>query len=73
MPNPDLIHVYGKILLHLLKVVFEQTSMYFDSWQLEQGEVPYMLLVQLEKGEMQTEPTYTYQYATIQSSAMVPH
>lgn len=73
MPNPDLTHIYGKILLHLLKVFFEQTSMYFDSWQLEQGEVPYMLLVQLEKSEMQTEPTYTYQYPTVQSPAMVPH
>lgn len=66
-------HVYGKLLLYLLEVVFEQTSMYFDSWQLEQVEVPYMFLVHLEKGEMQTEPTYTYQYPTVQSPAMVPH
>lgn len=65
-------HVYGKLLLYLSEVVFEQTSMYFD-WQLEQAEAPYMFLVHLEKGEMQTAPTYTYQYPTVQSPAMVPH
>lgn len=73
MLNPDLMLVYGKILLYILEVVFVQTRMHFDSWQLEQGEVPYMFLVCVEKGEMQTELTYTYQYPTVQSPAMVPH
>lgn len=38
--------VYRKILLYLLQVVFEQTSMYIlTAGKLEQGEVPYKLLV----------------------------
>lgn len=45
-PNPDLMRVYRKILLYLLQVVFEQTSMYIlTAGKLEQGEVPYKLLV----------------------------
>lgn len=41
--------------------------------QLEQEEVPYKLLVWLEKGETKTEPKYAYQYPTVQSQAMVPY
>lgn len=61
MPNTDLMHVYRKILLHLLEVVFEQTSMsILTAGKIEQGEVPYKLLVQLKKGEMETEPRCAY-------------
>ena len=74
MPNPDLMHVYRKILLYLLEVGFEQTSTsILTAGKLEQGEVPYKLLVWLETGEMQTEPRCAYQYPTVQSQAMVPH
>lgn len=73
MPNPYLIHVYRKILLYLFKVVFEQASIStLTAGKLEQ-EVRYKLLVQLEKGEMQTEPRYASRYPTVQSQAMVPH
>lgn len=65
-------YVYEKIVLYLLEVGFERTSTYLHSWQLEQG-TPYMLLVCLDKSEMQTEAAYTYQYPTVQSPAMVPH
>lgn len=41
--------------------------------QLQQEEVPYKLLVWLEKGETKTEPKYAYQYPTVQSQAMVPY
>lgn len=56
MLNPDLIYVYIKILLYLFKVVFEQASISTLTAGKLQQEVPYELLVQLEKGEMQAEP-----------------
>lgn len=55
MLNPDLIYVYIKILLYLFKVVFEQASISTLTAGKLQQEVPYELLVQLEKGEMQAE------------------
>jgi len=72
-PNPDLTGVHWKILPCLLGAGFEQTSMAtLTAGKLDQ-EVPYKLLVRLEKGEMQTEPRRAYQYPTVQSQATVPH
>lgn len=73
MLNPDLIYVYIKILLYLFKVVFEQASISTLTAGKLQQEVPYELLVQLEKGEMQAEPWCASWYPTVQSQAMVPY
>lgn len=46
--------------MHLLEVVFEQTSMSILTARKIEQEVPYKLLVQLQKGEMETEPRCAY-------------
>lgn len=73
MPSPALMHVYREILLYFLEVVSEQTSVSILTAGKLKQEVPYKLLVQLEKGEMHTEPRHAYQYPTVPPQAMVPH